>query len=144
MFTFALRKLLQPMNRLPQETISRIARNAHDHLDEDTSFIVPLTHVCESIVSTPENWTMISNSHSNLAASSLERAKMPSPDIYLNTRTITFAFSDLLAPRVQNTGSCCVRVGSTIEALTHRLPNFPWSPKLQALEISKPGRTDLD
>jgi len=73
----SLRNLLQPVNRLLPETLSRIARLTVNEDAIDTGSIVPLTHVCrywrESIVSTPGNWTLVSSERFGLAGLSMER-----------------------------------------------------------------------
>ena len=78
-FLHSLRNILSPVNRLPPEIISYIARYALGDDDVDARSIVPLTRVYrywrDSIMSTPNNWTLISNRWKNLAAVSLERAK---------------------------------------------------------------------
>ena len=73
---------------LPPEVISRVARHVLGRHDDDARPIFPLTHVCrywrESIVSTPENWTLISSFYEGVAALSLERAKAAPLELSLN------------------------------------------------------------
>src|SRR5882762_10368238 len=75
----SLRNTLRPVNRLPPEIISYIARNVLGNSAVDTASIIPLTHVCrywrDSIISMPENWALISSDWRKLAELSLERAK---------------------------------------------------------------------
>ncbi|KAF9784626.1 hypothetical protein BJ322DRAFT_1109338 [Thelephora terrestris] len=76
----SLRNLLQPVNQLPPEILSRIAQCFLDNsFASNTVPIVKLTHVCrywrESIASDPQNWTQISNLRKGLTALALKRAK---------------------------------------------------------------------
>ena len=71
---------LRPVNGLPPEALSftyrlsRLRRFRRRH-----EAIIPLTRVCrywgESIISIPENWTMVFSHRRNFVALSLERAK---------------------------------------------------------------------
>ena len=136
----SLRNLLQPVNRLPPEILCRIARYVPDKNARDTKLIIPLTHVCrywrESIVSTPEVWTLISSGSKSLMALSLERSKAAPLEIDLNLRLRDRESLDLLAPRIQNTRSLSLHSFSSIEELTRVLPNFPRStPNLQSLTL---------
>ena len=137
-----LRDLLQPVNRLPPETISHIARYfTNNDTTGDVRSMIPLTHVCrywrESIISTPENWTSISSKSKSLAELSLQRAKATDLDIRLNMAQINKSpgFSDLLAPYIQNTKTLRVHFGSTQE-FARTLPDFPQSmPNLRSLSL---------
>ena len=122
-FVFSLRNTLRPVNRLPPEILSRIARDVRDEFKEDTRAIIPLTHVCqywrESIVSTPENWTTISGFRRNLAVASLERAKAAPLKIHLDLGRIQdHQFLDLLVPHFQNTETLWVTGVLTVEDLS--------------------------
>ena len=103
-----MRNTLQPINGLPPEILSQIARGVPNDYDMDARAIVPMTHVCqywrESIVSTPANWTTISGSR-RLAAASLERAKAALLEIHFDMHAIRDdpQFLDSLAPHLQNT-----------------------------------------
>ena len=97
---------------LPPEILSRIARGVPDDSDEDRIAIIPLTGVCrywrESIISTPENWTVISDFRRNAAMLSLERAKSAPLEINLYMGAPGGIrkdpqFLDLLTSRFQNT-----------------------------------------
>ena len=137
----SLRNLLQPVNRLPPEILSRVARYVPDKSARDTRSIIPLTHVCrywrESIVSTPEVWTLISSrSKSSVTTLSLERSKAAPLEIDFNLRIRDREFLDLLVPRIQNTRTLTLHNFSSIEELNRALPNFPQStPNLQSLTL---------
>jgi hypothetical protein len=134
---------VQPANRLPQELLSRIAR--YLLLDEnniDARSVVPLTHVCrhwrETIVSTPSNWALVSNNRSELAASSLERAKAARLDVSIDMRQFKAdpgAFG-LIIPYIRNIDTLHVYDLPGIEELTRALPDFPRStPNLRSLTL---------
>ena len=121
---------MQPANRLPPEIISHIARCLLGGHAVDTRPIVPLTHVCrywrDSIISTPDVWTLISDQWEGLAALSLERSKAAPLEIWLGMDDISDPhFSDLLIPYVQNIKALHVNSGSPIEELAQALPGFP-------------------
>jgi len=108
--------------------------------------IIPLTHVCrywrESIVSTPENWTLISSTKLDLAASSLERSRAALLRLHLDVSPPPYDFCDLLAPHVQRVRTVQVEEIKIIEDITERLPNFPLSmPNLRSLDLA---RTEYD
>ena len=135
-----LRGLLRPVNRLPPEIISRIARCFLEGTT-DTRSMIPLTHVCrywrKSIISTPENWALISTKSVRLAALSLQRAKAAPLDIRLDMDQVreSRGFSDLLATRVQNTETLHFSI-SSIQDLAQTLPGFPQSmPNLRSLSL---------
>ena len=151
-----LRNLLRPVNRLLSELISHIARCILDeeiisHTTDnffkrekiiDTRSIIPLTHVCrywrESIISTPANWTLISSRSTDLASSSLQRAKTAPLTISLDMRQVekSTGFSALIAPHIQNAKALYIRRVSSIKGLTQTLPNFPQSmPNLRSLML---------
>ncbi|KAF9777977.1 hypothetical protein BJ322DRAFT_987173, partial [Thelephora terrestris] len=75
----SLRNILRPVNRMPPEILSQVARYLIKDKNVDAISIVPLTHVCrywrESIISTPSNWTLISNKNKDMTAACLQRAK---------------------------------------------------------------------
>ena len=137
-FLPSFRNLLQPINRLPPEIFSAIARDVVKG-DSDASRMVPLTHVCrrwrESLISIPENWTLISNLNEDLAAVCLQRAKAALLEI---TIYIPFPFHRILESYVQNTRNLTVNSISTIEQFTGIFPNFPRSmpSRLESLELN--------
>ena len=142
--------MLQPVNRLPPEIISRIVRYVPDNIPADTSQIIPLTHVCrywrELIVSTPEHWTSISaESSRDLAALSLERAKTAPLEIYLSASHMReVGWLHLLRPNIRETRSLCVVGLQSAREVTTAFRNFPLStPNLQSLKIVKSGNPDL-
>ena len=111
--------MLRPVNRLPPEILSCIARGVRDNFDEvysdkHTKAVIPLTHVCrywrESIVSIPENWTVISDSRKKLMVLSLERAKAALLEIHLNIENMQNdpQLLNLLTPHFQNTETLVV------------------------------------
>ena len=135
--------LAQSANRLPQELISRIAR--HLLLDEnniDARPVIPLTHVCrhwrESIVSTPGNWTLISNNRSELTALSLERAKAARLDVSVDMRQFRAdprSFGPII-PYTKNIDTLSIYDLPGIEELALVFPNFPQStPNLRSLTL---------
>ena len=133
--------MLQPINRLPPEVISRIARH---RTGIDTCWVVPLTHVCRywrgSIVSTPENWTSISSYRKGLAALSLERSKAAPLQLFLNIVTLRRdpELRDLIIPHIQNTETLQAGNLPTIEDFTQILSNFPQSmPNLRSLTLER-------
>jgi hypothetical protein len=138
----SLRNLLQPVNRLPPEILSCIARSLLlKNNASDTRSIIPLTHVCRywrnSITSVPANWTLISSLDKDLTALSLERAKAASLRVRLDLDIGDPGFFDLLAPYVQNIGTLRVTSPTTIEKLRQALPKFPQStPNLRSLSLN--------
>ena len=140
-----MRNLLQPVNRLPPETLSRIARYVGEYAT-DARPIIPLTHVCrywrESIVSTPGNWTLISSKSIPLMELSLERCQAASLKLDLNMDEVKDnpRFTTLIIPYMQNVGILRIHRISTIEGLAQVLPNFPQSmPDLQSLLLFAGG-----
>ena len=146
------------MNKLPSEIISHITRCLLDEdivEEEDTVDarpIILLTHVCrywrESIISTPEHWTWISNRSRSLTILSLQRAKAAPLRISLDMDQIKESpwFSDLIAPHIQNTETLYIDSISTTKELSQMFPNFPWSmPNLRLLSFSlQPRQAELD
>ena len=135
--------MLQPINRLPPEILSHIARWIPDSDDQDAASVIPLTHVCRywrsSIISAPGNWTRISGSSEPLAALSLERSKAAPLQIslYMDEVGERSGFSDLLAPYIQNIVTLNLSKIGSLEDLMQTLPNFPRStPNLLSLELS--------
>jgi hypothetical protein len=134
--------MLQPANRLPPTVLSRIARDIPNYrYAEDASSIIPLTHVCrywrESIISTPEHWTLISGRKSGLAAVSLRRAKSAPLNITLRQSPTPgdHPLSGLLIPYIQNIETLKICFVPAIE-LESVLPGFPGSmPNLRLLEF---------
>ena len=121
------------MNRLPAEAILHITRCLLDEDSTDSRLIVPLTHVCrfwrKVIVSTPENWTSISNERPGLAKLSLERTRTAPLKVRIDMPMVKAnpAFYDYLAPYVKNTES--LTIDSILHAgqLVQMLHNFPKS-----------------
>ena len=108
----------------------------------DVRFMIPITRVCrywrESIISTPENWALISSKSKNLVALSLQRAKAAPLDIRLDMAEVkkTPGFSDLLKPHIRNIETLHVSL-SSIQELTQTLPGFPQStPNLRSLSLA--------
>jgi len=138
-FIPSLRNMMQPVNRLPPEILSQIARDVPDEDGEDARTIIPLTHVCRywrgSIISTPEHWTSISSRSRRLAVLSLERAKAAPLKLTVSDDDEPYWLPDLLAPCIQNTEALSVQCPSAIE-LKKVLPNFPQSmPSLRSLTL---------
>jgi len=142
-FIPTLWNMVQPANRLPQELLSRIARYLLlDENNVDAKSIIPLTHVCrhwrESIVSTPSNWTLISNTRSELTALSLERAKAARLDVSIDVRQFRAdpeSFG-MIIPYIRNIETLHVFDLPGIEDLARALPNFPQStPNLRSMTL---------
>ena len=140
----SLRNLLQPVNRLLPETLSRIARFM-DKDAIDTRSIIPLTHVCrywrESIVSTPGNWTLVSSERIGLAELSLERCRAVPLELWLDMGQVRTnpGFSARVTPHVQNIGALRINCISTTEELAQTFLGFPQSmPNLRSFSLS-PG-----
>ncbi|KAF9784679.1 hypothetical protein BJ322DRAFT_861510 [Thelephora terrestris] len=139
-FLRGLKNRLRPVNRLPPEIISYIARCALWAEDGvGVVPIIPLTHVCQywrdSIVSAPENWTRIYNSRGELTKLSLERAKAAPLHVFLDFGSRGQPSGPLL-PHAHNIFSLCCTDFYSTESLTNTLPNFPESmPNLQSLTL---------
>ena len=147
----SLRNMLQPVNRLPPEILSHIAQQIPNSADQDSTSIIPLTHVCRywrsSIISAPGNWTRVSGRSEPLAELSLERSKAAPLKIslYMDEVGERSGFSDLLAPYIQNIVTLTLSEIGSLEDLMQTLPNFPHStPNLQSLKISLDDESDLD
>ena len=103
--------------------------------------MVPLTHVCRhwrhSLISIPENWTLISNLREDLAAVCLQRAKAALLEIALSPfLTEPFLFPRIIQPYFRNTRTLTANFVSTVEEVTAMFPNFPQSmPMLESLEL---------
>ena len=143
MFTLSLRNSSRPVNKLPPEIISQIARSSLESYHIDPKPIVPLTHVCqywrESIISAPENWARISIPRLGLTALSLERSKAAPLHLQfdMSFRTRTPRFCNLIAPHTQRIKTLRVKQISTIEVFTKAFPNFPNSmPNLRSLDLA--------
>lgn len=138
--------MLPPVNRLPPEIISCIARCVLEDGGVDATSVVPLTHVCRHwrncIVSTPGIWALIYSERAKLAELSLKRAKAAPLTIRLDLGGLTRKFLDILLPHFQNTVSfTCINL-SNIGDLT-RLLNFPKSmPNLRSLSLTNPRYGD--
>ena len=101
--------------------------------------IIPLTHVCrywrESIISTPENWTLISCKNEDMTAVCLKRAKAAPLEITVHMDTGAPS-PDLLSPYLHNTRTLAVSFPPAIGELTEVFPNFPQSiPTLRSLKL---------
>ena len=141
--------MLAPVNRLPPEIISHIGRCILDDDAINTRSIVPLTHVCrywrDSIISTPDNWTLVSNQRlEDLAALSLERSKAAPLTIRLHLNKLEWTkhprFHKLLLSHIQDIMSLSVFGSYTVGELTRALPNFPKSmPNLRSLTLLNNG-----
>ena len=143
MFIPSLRNALQSVNRLPPEILSRIARGVPDNCAQDARPIIPLTHVCrywrESIVSAPENWTLISSRSKALTALSLERSKEAPLRMYLDMEQVrkTPGFVRLIDPCVHNAEALEFVNLVTIDDIKRTLSDFPrTTPNLQLLDLS--------
>jgi hypothetical protein len=139
----SLRNLLQPVNRLSPELLSRVVQYIPSVDARDAKSIIPLTHVCrywrESIVSTPGNWTLISSERFGLMRLSLERCKAAPIKLSLSMWRVGKipGFSDSIVPYIQNTETLHCHNISTPDQLTQTLPNFPQSmPNLRSLSLS--------
>ena len=150
----SLRNTLQPVNRLPSEILSHIARHVHalDWINRGARPIFTLTHVCrywrESIVSTPENWTLISDTCSeDLVALSLERAKAAPLDIFLYGRWKKQGsrLPDILMSHFQAVAILAVDSTPTLRWFTDRFPSFPQSmPNLRSLKLKANNNENWD
>ena len=136
--------MLQPINRLPPEIISRIPQYILQPTDTDARPIIPLTHVCrywrESIISAPENWTQISCYRIGVAALSLERSKAAPLRLWLIMDLVKkkARFRDLIMPYIQNTQSLGFHGLTAVEEIIQILPDFPQlMPNLQSLELTR-------
>ena len=136
--------MLRPVNKMPPEILSRIARYVPDEYAVGTKQIIPLTHVCrywrESIVSALEHWTRITCCQTtHLTALSLMRSKAAPLQLSLRTAAIRRrgpGFCDLIRPYIQNIETLLFDDLGQIEDLTRTLPNFPRStPNLRSLEL---------
>jgi hypothetical protein len=142
---------LRTINRLPPEIISHIARHTLGEDDVDARPIVPLTHVCQywrdSIVSTPDNWSLIFSNRRKLAELSLERAKAVPLTIRLDLGRLKEepGFFDLLLAHVEDTVSFSCMGFHSIKELTQALPNFPKSmPNLRSLVLGHEAILGVD
>ena len=143
--------MLQPVNRLPPEILSQVARHVPNWSDHNAGPIVPLTHVCrywrESIVSTPENWTLISSSCEHVAALSLERAKAAPLVIWLSMESVMRnpRIPDIITPYFQNVATLAVPSIPTFGEFTKRFPSFPRSmPNLRSLTLGVDNKEEWD
>ena len=134
---------MRPINKLPPEILSSIAREVLHWDHSDTTKLLPLTHVCrrwrESLISIPENWALISNENEGIAVICLQRAKAAPLEItiYMPSPTGPFLFPRILEPHVQKTRTLSVTSISTIEQLMGMFPNFPQSmPTLESLDLT--------
>lgn len=134
---------MQPVNRLPPEIISRIARDVPDNNAEDVKSIIPSTHVCRywrtSIVSAPEIWTLISSKSRGLATLSLERSKEAPLQICLDMNQVRkkIGFMALITPYVHNVETLEFSNLITVDDLKRTLPHFPQTmPNLRLLDLS--------
>lgn len=146
-----LRNLLQPINRLPQEVLSRIAQHVPDANATDTRSIIPMTHVCrywrKSIISTPDNWVLISSGSFGLAKLSLERCRAVPLRLWLDTRDIKRnpRFSYQIIPHIQNTEALHIHHISATKELEQTLRVFPRPmSNLRSLSLSSSMGADWD
>ena len=140
----SFRNLSQPVNRFPPEILSRIIRYVTHEDGTDALLTISLTRVCrywrEFIISTPRNWTSISNRYKNLAELSLQRAKAAPLKIDLDMYQFRWKskFSRLINPYVQNIKTIHFSGFEKVKDLKQSLPNFPQSvPNLQSLTLAK-------
>ena len=140
--------MLQPVNKLPPEVLSRVAECSLDEDAYDARSIVPLTHVCqywrESIISAPENWTLVSNDRMQLAKLSLERAKAAHLRIYLRMELARDLpnFLNFFIPHLKNTETLTTPSIPGFEELVELFSKFPRPmPNLRSLTL---GLDDID
>ena len=138
----SLRNMLQPVNRLPPEILSHVARCIPDEDETDASSIIPVTHVCRywrnSITSTPENWTRVSSKRIGIAELSLNRCKAAPLDLWIHVGQggITPGFSDLITPYIQNIKHLNVYSFSPQEKFFQTFEDLlPLTPNLQSLTL---------
>ena len=136
-----MRNFLRPVNKLPPEILSHIARYVIKDDEDDAISVVPLTHVCrywrETIISTPEIWALVSDKNEDMTAVCLQRARAAPLEITLEM-PLSSSFPDIFAPYFQNTRTLVVYSLPAIEDLTSVFPNFPQSmPNLRSLELER-------
>ena len=129
---------------MPPEIISSIARCTLGDRDLDVLPIIPLTHVCRywrnSVISTPENWTLIWSDRRKLAELSLKRAKAAHLAIILQFQ-LEKKFLDLLWPHVQSIASLACGGFDVVGELVQALPHLPEpTPKLRSLTLVERSR----
>ena len=139
-FLPSLRNLLQPVNRLPPEILSRVTRCFLDQDARDARSIIPLTHMCrywrESITSAPEKLTLVSDGRIELAKLSLERAKAARLDVTIDIHRLGAESFGLIADYTKNIDTLRVQNLSGRKELTAAVANFPRSnPNLQSLTL---------
>ncbi|KAF9777649.1 hypothetical protein BJ322DRAFT_1095925 [Thelephora terrestris] len=137
----SLRNLLRPVNRMPPEILSHVARHLINEQDSDAISIVPLTHVCrywrESIISAPVNWTLISDQDEDMAATCLQRAKAAPLKITLHMPLVS-SLHDVFAPYFRNVRTLSIHSISSIEEFADTFPAFPRSmPNLRSLVLGQ-------
>ena len=142
--------MLQPINRLPPEILSHVARCSFYKEDKNALPLVPLTHVCrywrESIISNPENWALISDRNEDMAATSLERAKAAPLQISLSMKMVKKCprFPNIITPHFQNVESFTVFLDPSFKDFTETFPTFPQSmPNLRSLSLTLYGGWEL-
>ena len=140
-FISSCRNLFRPINRLPLEILSLIARDVVKG-DSDVVEMVPLTHVCrhwrQSLISIPENWTLISDVNEHMAAVCLQRAKAAPLEITLFSSSLSESplFPRIIEPYVHNARTLEARYILTVEHLTAIFPDFPRSmPMLESISL---------
>ena len=143
--------MLQPVNTLPPEIISRIAQCSRGHAFNGAKNIIPLTHVCrywrESMISAPEIWTSVTDFPMGLWALCLERSKTVPLQLQFSRSRIGGRswFRDLMAPHIQNTETLRFEEIKSIVELTEILPNFPQSmPNLRSLALARYDESNDD
>ena len=134
------------MNTVPLEILSRIFQCIPHKDDTDARSIVTLTHVCqywrELIISTPQNWTLVSNRSEGLATISLQRAKAAPLELWLRAVQVRGRYGSpkLTSPYIQNIKTLHFTGFKSIEELIRALPNFPQSaPELRSLTLLRLG-----
>ena len=136
--------MLRPVNRLPPEILSHIAGYSFGEDAYDARSTIPLTHVCqywrESIISAPENWTLVSNERMKLAKLSLQRAKAAHLRVHLwmNLAHDSHDFLDTLIPHLENTETLTASSIPNFEELANLFSKFPRSmPNLRSLTLQQ-------
>ena len=136
----SLWNMLQPVNKLPPEILSCIARcSLHKSGATDTKLMVPLNHVCRywrrSITSDTVNWMLISSHNKPLMALTLERAKAAPLQVSLKIKEDPLSCY-VPAPYIQSIDSLQVADVSSTEVLRQALSGFPQStPNLRSLKL---------
>ena len=141
-----LRNLSRPVHRLPPEVFSQIIQRIPHRRASDMQSIIASTHVCRywqnSIISTPQHWTLISGRSKGLTTSSLQRAKGAPLEIYVNIDDLREApwFPKMIDLYVGNTKIIYFSNAVEIQGLKEAIPGFPQSmPNLRSLTVESDG-----